>query len=37
MVKSTDLEKQMPNSAYLTQSRDKGRSQCIYMFIKCKV
>ena len=31
------FEEYMPNFANLTQSRDKGRSQCIYMFIKCKV
>ena len=27
----------MPNSAYLTQSRDKGRIQYVYMFVKSKI
>ena len=32
-----EFGKKMPNSAFLTQSRDKGRSKCVYMFIKCKI
>ena len=37
MVRSTDLENRCQLCAFMTQSRDKGRSQCTYLFIKCKV
>ena len=38
MVKSTGFRKKMPNSAYRSDTEGrKGRGQCIYMFIKCKV